>query len=48
MVKKVINKMNCYILHTVKWSYLLFIIAVISYYYSKDTSKQKCIGVLTI
>ena len=45
--KKVIYKIDCYICHTVLLVViLLFMITVISYYYTKHRSKQKRIGAL--
>ena len=47
--KKVRYKMDCYILHTfLLVIILLFIIAIICYYFTKNGSKRKRIGTPTI
>ena len=44
--KKVKNKIDCYILHTVLLAIILLLI--ICYYYAKHRSKQKVIDALTM
>ena len=47
--KKVLRKINCYILHTFLLAImLLFIIAIIWHHYAKNRSKQKRTGASNI